>query len=90
MNYRILFGLMCLTSTSTAQAHDYWMQPERFVVRAGHPLSVRLLVGDQFVSEIERPFQAKPTLRFQLVSKKATRDLTKVSRNGKKPLLLKL
>ena len=87
MKNRIGIGLVFLASASTAQAHDYWMQPKRFVVSAGMPLSVRLLVGDKFVSDIERPFQAKPTLRFQLVSKKTTRDLTKVSKDGKKPLL---
>ncbi len=69
-----------------AAAHDYWLQPATFFPRPGDKVAVRLLVGDRLEVEDERPFLKKPTLRFQLVSKKQTLDLAASTPEGGKPL----
>ena len=74
-----------LLSSGAVQAHDYWLQPDRFFLQVNDTVSVHLFVGHDFADEVERPFQAKPTLRFQLVSQKSTRDLTQAGIEGKKP-----
>ncbi len=87
MKTTLPLALLCFAATSTAFAHDYWLEPARFALPANEPLTVRLFVGDEFESDLERPFQPKPTLRFQLVSKDKTRDLTKECVADKKPLI---
>src|SRR5262249_30338808 len=49
-------------------------------------IALHLYVGDHFVSETERVFQKKPTLRWQLVSAKETTDLLPDGKGGKTPV----
>lgn len=78
-------ALVCVSSA--ASAHDYWLQPERFVVPVDAEFAVRLFVGDEFQSELERPYQPQPTLGFRLISRRQTRDLKPEGVAGKKPLI---
>ncbi|MFQ5730961.1 MAG: DUF4198 domain-containing protein [Planctomycetaceae bacterium] len=80
-----LAGMWAALSVSAANAHDYWLQPKRFDVAVNMRVPVRLFVGDQFAREIERKFQRKPTLRFELVSKTETIDLAKTAKEDAKP-----
>ena len=70
---------------TSASAHDYWLLPATFAPDTGKPVGVRVFVGDHFASEVERPYQKKPTLRFQLVSKAGAVDLMKSAKEGAKP-----
>jgi hypothetical protein len=78
---------MLLFCAIPASAHDYWLQPDSFFPKLNEKIAVRLLVGDGFVSDLERPFQKKLTLRFQLVSRNKTVDLTAAAQEGSKPLV---
>ena len=69
-----------------AAAHDYWLVPDAFFVKPGEATALRLHVGDDFVSEKERPFQKKPTLRFDLVRGKKTVDLAPLGAEDKTPV----
>jgi uncharacterized GH25 family protein len=79
-------ALVWLLFVSEVPAHDYWLQPETHFPKPGVPVAVHLLVGDDFVSELERPFQKPPTLRFQLVSQDKAIDLAAAAQDGQKPL----
>jgi uncharacterized GH25 family protein len=81
--------LLCLALTLLAAipvaAHDYWLQADTFFVKPGDTTALHLHVGDEFVSEGERFFQKKPTLRFDLVHGKDTVDLLPLGVEGKTP-----
>jgi uncharacterized GH25 family protein len=69
-----------------ATAHDYWLEPASFFLQPKQSVALRLYVGDHFAGETERPFQAKPTLTFQLIGGKETVDLKKAGVEGKTPI----
>jgi len=69
-----------------ALAHDYWLEPASFFPPVGESVNVHLHVGDHFKSEAERPFQKKPTVKFQLISAKETLDLAAAGQEDKKPV----
>jgi uncharacterized GH25 family protein len=87
MTRRTLAGTaLLLLAATAAPAHDYWLEPETFFPAAGQRVAVRLHVGDHFTSEAERPFQKKPTVRFQLLAGKETQDLAAVGEEDRTPL----
>ncbi len=73
-------------TTQPGHAHDYWLQPQRFFLSTGETTAVRLFVGDHFSSETERPYQAKKTVDFQVVSQNEARDLKANAKDGEKPV----
>jgi uncharacterized GH25 family protein len=82
-----VFGMcVVLASTLSASGHDYWLQPQQFFLSKGKTTRVHLFVGDHFVSEAERPFQLKKTVKFQLISQKEVTDLRIAAKDGKKPV----
>jgi uncharacterized GH25 family protein len=87
MSWRLVFGgLAALVVAAPAAAHDYWLEPDSFFPAAGKAVAVRLHVGDHFAGEEERPFQKKPTLRFQLIGNGETVDLAARGRDGRTPV----
>lgn len=52
--------------SSLAQAHEFWIKPSSFRVRAGVPLSVSLMVGDGFPGEAV-PRDPRRIVRFDAV-----------------------
>ncbi len=80
--------VMCLilSAVSSAQGHDYWMQPDSFFLTKGESSAVHLFVGDHFVSQSERPFQEKMTVKFQFVGGSASVDLKPASKDGQRPV----
>ena len=74
-----------LFAAPPAFAHDYWLGPETYFPAAGAKVTVRLHVGDHFKSEAERPFQKKPTVRFELIGAKGKQDLAAAGKDGEKP-----
>jgi uncharacterized GH25 family protein len=76
---------MILFAGSFAQAHDYWMQPDSFSLESGESTMVHLFVGDHFVSESERPYQAKMTVKFQLIGHGSKADLARTAKDGERP-----
>jgi uncharacterized GH25 family protein len=87
MPTRLVAGIMTLLLAAVpAVAHDYWLVPDTFFVKPGAAAALHLHVGDDFVSEKERPFQKKPTLRFDLVRGKETVDLLPLGVEDKTPV----
>jgi uncharacterized GH25 family protein len=87
MSRQLLLSIgTALLALAPARAHDYWLEPETFFPKAGESVTVRLHVGDHFVSEAERPFQKKPTLRFDLVAAGKKFDLAAAGRDGQAPV----
>jgi len=87
MSARLAAGIVTLLlAAAPAFAHDYWLLPDSFFVKPGEVAALRLHVGDGFVSEKERPFQKKPTLRFDLLRGKETVDLTPLGVEDKTPV----
>jgi uncharacterized GH25 family protein len=80
-------AVLLLALALTCWGHDYWLQPEAFVVDVGKPVGVALHVGDHFESELQRAYQSKPTVRFQLIGAGGTTDLARVAREGDKPIV---
>ena len=78
--------LLVSAMTVPVNAHDYWLQPQKFFLAEGESTTVKLYVGDEFVSDAERSFQSKKTVRFQLVSRNLSRDLTKAAKDRKAPV----
>jgi uncharacterized GH25 family protein len=84
---RFLAGATALFLLATsALAHDYWLEPESFFVAAGEAVAVRLHVGEKLTSEEERPFQKKPTVKFQLLWADDALDLAALGREDKTPV----
>lgn len=52
---------------SSAEAHDYWLAPEVFVVPAPRPVSISLRVGDGFESEVEKAYERGRYPRAELI-----------------------
>lgn len=77
---------MLLTAASPAAAHDYWLEPDTFFPQLNSSVALRLLIGDGFVNEQERPFQKKLTLRLELIGAGKTTDLAALAEEGRKPL----
>ncbi|MBA3439949.1 MAG: DUF4198 domain-containing protein, partial [Pyrinomonadaceae bacterium] len=67
-------------------AHDYWLEPEAFMMPAGSSVIVRMYLGDDFKIEEERPFQKNQTPRFQMFSAQETQNLLPSGQDGKSPV----
>lgn len=78
-------GMIALTAFP-AGAHDYWLQPQQFFLSNGQSTGVQLFVGDHFVRQTERPFQAKMTPDLRLVSQHETTNLKTTATDGKRPV----
>jgi uncharacterized GH25 family protein len=87
MTRRLLPVLVLLLLPGALPAHDYWLQPADFFPAAGASVPVHLYVGDRFVREAERPFQARPTRTFRLLSARLPRNLAARAREGDKPVI---
>lgn len=83
---RGITGLLLLLLPMPALAHDYWLEPETYFPVAGKVMILKLHVGDDFVSEMERPFQKKPTVKFDLIGAKKKLDLLPEGEDGKTPV----
>jgi uncharacterized GH25 family protein len=87
MRRALFLTALVLLPTLPAFAHDYWLEPESFFVAASDTVAVRMHVGEALKSEAERPFQKKPTLKFQLFSAKETLDLLPFGKEDKTPVV---
>ena len=85
MKTLLTFGIAVALFSPCALAHDYWLQPDEFYVAAKSPATLRLFLGHEGTNVVERPYQKKMTLRFQLVSAGSARDLKRGAKEGAKP-----
>src|SRR5260370_25714417 len=83
-----LVRLLC--SLTPAAAHDYWLEPDSFFPSPGARVAVHLPLGERLQSEKERPFQKKPTVRFELLwagpKGIQTQDLSALGQEDKTPV----
>ncbi len=63
---RVIFPFFFLLSINLSLAHDYWLQPRKFILSKGDTLVVHLYVGDRLKKEIERELQKDMTLKFEI------------------------
>lgn len=85
---KTLLTASCLLSLipATTQAHDYWLQAERFNVAPGQAVVVHLNLGDSLTVQEEKPYEAARTERFELRHGSEVRDLMATTAEGAKPL----
>lgn len=80
-----VLALLGFTSTA-AQAHDYWLQAERFSVAPGEPVVLHLNMGESLEVQEEKVYVAERTERFELRHGSEVRDLMPTTAEGAKPL----
>jgi len=83
----ILSATFALGTPLPALAHDYWLEPARFVVRRGDAVDVGLFVGDGFVADTERPLQIDKTKSLRLVTREREVDLLANATEGARPVV---
>jgi len=80
--------VLIILLSQSAFAHDYWIAPDTFFAQTNKSLVVRLMLGDKFVIEEERPHKQSSTVSFQLYSKEKVTDLTPFAKDGEKPIAI--
>jgi uncharacterized GH25 family protein len=63
-----IFLFFVFLSIEFSLAHDYWLQPKKFVLSKDDTLVVHLYVGDRLKKEIERELQKDMTLKFEILT----------------------
>jgi uncharacterized GH25 family protein len=87
---RALVALACIAvqaHAAVASAHDYWMAPDRFAYAQHDTMRIDLWLGAAPVAEESRPWQAKRTWTFELVTAKHRVDLRAQGTEGKAPVI---
>ena len=72
---------------SRAHAHDYWLVPAELVVPGDRDVAVSLFVGEDFVSDEEKPFEPPRYPRLSLLHAGRVQDLAGAAVAGARPLL---
>ncbi len=67
-------------------AHDYWIAPDSFFAETNKNLVVRLMLGDKFLVEEERPHKQSSTVSFKLYSNNDETDLNALAKDGETPV----
>jgi uncharacterized GH25 family protein len=70
----------------SAFAHDYWLEPDAFIVKPGQQVIVRMFLGEHLVSEEERPFKELANVRFELFSNDGRSDLASRAQDDETPV----
>ncbi len=78
--------IMVLGFTSTASAHDCWVQPDNFRLGLEALIFARLFTGHRNKSQKELPFEKKAITRMDIFSSSGRTDLLPLSEEGM-PLL---
>jgi uncharacterized GH25 family protein len=90
MIVRVIVALACLAvatfAPARANAHDYWLQADKFHLSAGESLLVHLNLGEDLTVQEEKAHQAERTERFELRLKDDVRDLAAATPDGHKPV----
>lgn len=87
--FNILFFtvIMVLGFSSTAFAHDCWIQPDAFRLGIEALIFVRLFTGHSHKSQKELPFEKNGITRMDIYSSSGRTDLLPLSKEGMLPLL---
>lgn len=73
--------------STTAFAHEYWLEPENFFPATNEKTAVHLFVGDGLIKDREeRPFQLNKTSMFQMFSGYKAWDLKSSIQNDAMPI----
>ena len=78
--------MTAVLAPAQADAHDYWLQADKFQLNAGEPLIVHLNMGDALNVEEEKAHQAERTERFELRLEDDVRDLASATPEGHQPV----
>lgn len=79
-----IFSLFVLSLPGLA--HEYWLEPESFFLKAGERSFVRLFLGEGLKVEEEMPYLTSKTSQFRLISNDGTFDLARNIQDEEKPL----
>lgn len=77
---------LTLAASLCVEAHEYWLEPDRFFLKAGESTPVRMFVGERLKAEEERPFQASKTSLMKMFSSGGEFNLIGTGRDGEVPL----
>lgn len=88
---RALVLLLTLAApAAVVRAHDYWIEPDRFIFADAElrlPVLLHLHMGDYFTSEQERPLQLARTTDFRVFAHDRATDLALGAVDGRLPFL---
>ncbi len=88
MKVKFLFASILISLFSAAAfAHEYWFEPEKFILAPNEKTAVHLYVGDGLIKDREeRAFQLEKTPVFNLLSAGKTLDLKLALADGAMPI----
>lgn len=78
MRLRILFTTIILALSWLAQAHEFWLEPGKFVYNIGEKIEIKLKAGESFTGEAWDLSRHK-IQNFTLYNKAGKQDLTAVA-----------
>ena len=87
LNILFLTVIMVLGFSSTAFAHDCWLQPDAFSLGFEALIFARLLVGHRHKSQKELPFEKDAIPRVDLYSSTGRTDLLPLLKEGGLPIV---
>ena len=79
--------ILVLGFSSTASAHDCWVQPDTFRLGLGALIFARLFTGHSSKAQKELPFEKKAITRMDICSTSGRTDLLPLAKEGTQPLM---
>lgn len=68
-------------------AHEYWLEPDSFFVKAGQQTGIHLFVGQALKKDEERTYRGSQVTSFQMFSPMGNFDLRSMADEDKSPIL---
>lgn len=89
--FMFMFNLIssCILLVNFGFAHDYWIEPNKFILSKSETLILHLYVGDKLNKEIEREFQKHMTPKFELFTDSVSLNLIDEVKDKQLPILTK-
>jgi hypothetical protein len=84
--YFFIFCSFLLTGT-IANAQDYVLLPENFILHKGDDLNVHLIKANQFVQQDELKYEASKTVKFDIYDGSKRADLASLAKEGESPVI---
>lgn len=86
IKYKLL-PILLISFVLNTFAHEYWFEPEKFILSPNEKTAIHLYVGDGLIKDREEtPYQQKKTFKFQLFSQDETKDLITSITDGATPI----
>src|SRR5438309_1385509 len=87
MKYVYLIISSLLFIVINAQAQDYILLPENFILHKGDKLDLHLIKGSQFIKQDEIKYESSKTTKFIIEAGSKKNDLMTVAKDSASPLI---